>query len=924
MKQYAYASNITYALFFVSVFFGAIQFSPAKATTELTLTQSAAFSCATVTEIPQAECEALVALYSSTAGENWFIHDGWLSTNTPCSWFEVHCESGHVTELYLIGNNLAGPIPLTLSNLTHLRVLHLAGNQLSETIPGTLGSFLNLEGLFLDQNQLTGAIPPTLGNLTRLKALALWNNQLSGVIPATLGNLTNLEQLYLSNNQLSGGIPTELGNLTKLRDLHLGGNRLHGTLPPALANLSNLEDFRLAGNQLADSLPAWIGNLTKLRYLHLDENQFVGTIPPVLGQLSQLERLDLSNNQLSGPIPPELGNLSLLLELRLWNNQLSGTLPASLGNLSRLETFHVGGNRLTGTFPDFVLNFADLRQLELWGNHLPGTIPPAIGTLSKLEWLSLGGIGLTGTIPEELGQLVNLRMLFLDWNQLTGAIPPTLGNLTMLQEFSLWNNRLSGVIPATLGSMTNLEELYLFDNQLSGGIPNELGNLTNLRILHLGENRLNGTLPAALANLSKLEDFRVAGNQLSGALPLELMNLAELKIFHTFNTALCQPDEPSVQNWLATIPYAELSGFICGQTPGAISGSVTDSNGQPLAGIEVSVYRNFSGPTWNTSRLITGTKTTADGAYHLGDLVGEKFQIFFADPLGTYGDEYFDNQGSLQSATLITVLPGATTTVDAVLDAPVPPVIQVETQAGVTTDTKSGEVIITMPWVNRSAVRITRNVACDDGSIPSNVELVVSGSSGVKRFTMNPSSSPGSYVALIEQAEITGNSTLRVTAMCGSLALDNTVGKIQLYDPSGVITDATTGGPISGAKVVLYHVPGWRSRTSADDTAINTCESNDSKPPSAAWSQPAPIDLGVLINPDLGTVSPAVNQMATDNQGRYGWDVAKGCWYVVVTAVGYATKISPVVGVPPEVVDLDLSLERVGTWQDAHLPLVGR
>jgi hypothetical protein len=36
--------------------------------------------------------------------------------------------------------------------------------------------------------------------------------------------------------------------------------------------------------------------------------------------------------------------------------------------------------------------------------------------------------------------------------------------------------------------------------------------------------------------------------------------------------------------------------------------------------------------------------------------------------------------------------------------------------------------------------------------------------------------------------------------------------------------------------------------------------------------------------------------------------VAKGCWYVVVRAEGYESRVSPVVGVPPEVTDLDLAL----------------
>ncbi len=43
----------------------------------------ATFDCAAVTEIPQSECEALVAFYISTDGDNWINHSGWLQTNTP-------------------------------------------------------------------------------------------------------------------------------------------------------------------------------------------------------------------------------------------------------------------------------------------------------------------------------------------------------------------------------------------------------------------------------------------------------------------------------------------------------------------------------------------------------------------------------------------------------------------------------------------------------------------------------------------------------------------------------------------------------------------------------------------------------------------------------------------------------------------------
>jgi len=71
----------------------------------------AATDCAVVTEIPTVECEALIALYDSTDGENWRNNTGWNVTNTPCSWRGITCDGGHVTILSLSSNRLSGSIP---------------------------------------------------------------------------------------------------------------------------------------------------------------------------------------------------------------------------------------------------------------------------------------------------------------------------------------------------------------------------------------------------------------------------------------------------------------------------------------------------------------------------------------------------------------------------------------------------------------------------------------------------------------------------------------------------------------------------------------------------------------------------------------------------------------------------------------------
>ncbi len=137
------------------------------------------FSCSTVTEIPAAECQALVALYNSTNGGSWKNNAAWLTSNTPCSWYGVkECQNGHVTHLDLQVNNLNGTLPAELGNLTSLQILSLS------------------------TNNLVGSLPTELGNLRNLRGLGLANTQLSGALPNSLTNLTHLQEFYFNNSNL--------------------------------------------------------------------------------------------------------------------------------------------------------------------------------------------------------------------------------------------------------------------------------------------------------------------------------------------------------------------------------------------------------------------------------------------------------------------------------------------------------------------------------------------------------------------------------------------------------------------------------------------------------------------------------------------------------------------------------------------------
>ncbi|MER2598997.1 MAG: leucine-rich repeat domain-containing protein [Caldilineales bacterium] len=306
-----------------------------------------ALACAGVTEIPLAECQALEALYTATNGAQWKERSGWTLTTTPCSWYGVSCQAGHVSALILDDNNLTGTLPIQLGNLTYLRTLTLPRNLIGGALPTTLGNLIALQTLDISENQLTGALPTQLGSLAALQTLNLSNNQLSGSIPGQLANLSHLQELNLSTNQLSGSIPAALGTIGTLQKLHLNTNLLTGSIPAQLGNLTALHQLVLADNNLSGAIPAGLGNLNQLTHLVLTKNGLSGTIPPELGNLNQLSVLMLNRNRLTGIIPTSLGNLSNLFEVWLNGNALSGAVPENVCSLAGLFFLDTGYNALS-------------------------------------------------------------------------------------------------------------------------------------------------------------------------------------------------------------------------------------------------------------------------------------------------------------------------------------------------------------------------------------------------------------------------------------------------------------------------------------------------------------------------------------------------------------------------------------------------
>ena len=412
--------------------------------------------------------DILAALYEATGGEDWTDNTNWLSSEPLDEWYGVETDdSGRVSRLDLGGNDLSGPIPPDLGQLTELRSLNLSSRGNSSWV------------------ELTGSIPPELGNLAKLELLDLSTANSS------------------VRSDLTGPIPPELGDLRELRHLNLQQNHLDGSLPPELTGLANLRSLDLYGNELIGPIPPELGNLASLQFLDLSSNSLTGPIPPELGTLSKLTTLKLGGNPLTGSVPPELGSLSQLSRLWISHAGLTGQIPAELGALANLRFLSLPGNDLTGPIPPELGAMANLTILDLYDNELTGSIPPELGQLSRLWRLSLYHNGLTGPIPAELG-MTGLQTLNLSDNDLTGPVPGELGNLSFLTRLNLARNRLTGSIPPELGQFTRLTHLSLAHSGLTGPIPPELGNLPELRSLSLGGSGLEGPIPRELGNLAKL------------------------------------------------------------------------------------------------------------------------------------------------------------------------------------------------------------------------------------------------------------------------------------------------------------------------------------------------------------------------------------------------------------------------------------
>lgn len=345
------------------------------------------FKTGSFAAISQAEHDALMDLYNSTGGANWYNKTNWGGAlGTENTWYGVVTDAGNtmVLGLSLYSNHLDGSLPSTLNNLVNLTYLELSGNSLEGYIP-ELSALTSLISLMLSWNQFSGCIPD-LRALTSLQYLNLSFNLFIGENITNIRLPSNLIYLDLSWNAFIGDMP-DLSPLTNLIYFDLGGfgNNLNpgpipdwimnsttlmhlglyhcnrnGTIPDLSVHLKNsLTYLDLSFNNFnTDIVPLWIFNLTNLQTLNLNGTNRTGDIAPEIENLTKLNYLSIGANLITS-ISSEIGNLPNLQHLDLSDNQIS-SIPSQIGRLTNLKELYIESNTIVGESPSFLLNLTNL------------------------------------------------------------------------------------------------------------------------------------------------------------------------------------------------------------------------------------------------------------------------------------------------------------------------------------------------------------------------------------------------------------------------------------------------------------------------------------------------------------------------------------------------------------------------------------
>ncbi len=431
--------------------------------------------CTSITDISQAECEALWDFYTFTNWSGWTNKTNWMwagdaTPSTACDWFGVSC----VTLTWWISPQTVDKLCMSHSNTGAMcnygwrEAWGMAGNNLSGTLQSTIWDLVNMTRFTIAQNtKLVWPIPTSIGSLNKLQVLSMFNTKFTGQIPSSFWSLTALSLLALAWNTFSGPIPSDLFMLPNLSIVHMYGigvswpipstgtspisqlylnnNNLTGSIPSWVTTKTSLWLVALGYNKLEWSLPTNRTWWTNLRDLTLNDNLFTGTIPTAWSSLTKLTSLDLSNNTwvAMSAIPSWIAANTWLIALNLVRVNLTGMLPSSWSALTNLTTLRLNDNDINGELPSSWSALTNLTAFTIANNNIDGPIPSRLNTSYTLLGVNSSTISnncmYTGFVSGSLITYMNSRFGSNWQSQKVCSTDLVFGSITISWSLNTWN-----------------------------------------------------------------------------------------------------------------------------------------------------------------------------------------------------------------------------------------------------------------------------------------------------------------------------------------------------------------------------------------------------------------------------------------------------------------------------------------------------
>ncbi|KAH0691967.1 hypothetical protein KY289_019325 [Solanum tuberosum] len=506
-------------------------------------------------------------------------------------------------------NNLSGPIPHFIANLTSFLYLNLSFNNLEDEI-SQLSLAMQLQVMFLEYDM--GSKVSVLGDMysfgilileiftgrrptdTLFQAISSLHHFVETALPEKVMEILDKTTFHGAMSKATNGKEywgsikkEEMECLVSILEIGVAcsaesaRDRLTVTQVYTAFLGNEIDKLALLGfkSQITEDLSGvfvswpndsvhlcqWTGVKCRLRHrrvthLNLKRLRLVGTFSGHLGNLSLQKMPSSTTQQAVKASKPEfesqLSNRGNSMKLYLRNNNQTGLFPGSIGNLTSLEELYLSYNNLEGQVPASLARLTKLRLPGLSVNSLSGEFPPPLYNLSSLELIALSFNNFSANAS---------KLLELDFpiNNFTGNIPKGFGNLRNLLWLNVWSNQFGHVKHDDLdfvNSLTNCRSLHFRDNQFVGTLPHSTVNLSSqLQSLLFYGNRISGSIPKEISNLVNLNLFELSNNNLTGSIPDSigrLTNLGGLNFGNNLLTGLGNCSQQLALKFILTIVFA--------------------------------------------------------------------------------------------------------------------------------------------------------------------------------------------------------------------------------------------------------------------------------------------------------------------------------------------------------------------------------